>query len=199
MSTRTPLPPRTPAPVVAASAEPLLGEAEVAELESLLEHLLREHEELLTLAGTHRAAIAAADPHSLGTCVQRQAEVARRVEELEQRRMAVMARVGERMKKLAKGKPIEAVPDRPTVSWLAKSLAEPVRTRLVALADRLRELLARLQKEHAALREASVALAGHMEGLMRQLANRLSHAGTYGRRGLVESRVQVISALDLRS
>ena len=67
------------------------------------------------------------------------------------------------------------------------------------LAERLRELLARLQREHAALKEASLALAGHMEGLMRQLSKRLSHAGTYGRTGMVESRVQVVSALDLRS
>jgi hypothetical protein len=191
---RAAIPTSSPAP-----AGQLIADAEASELEALLEGLLREHEELLALAASHRDAISQADPQSLGACVQRQAEVARRVEELEHRRMAIVGRVAERMKKISGGKATEAVPDRLTISWIAKSLPEPVRARLVALADRLRELLARLQKEHAALREASLALAGHMEGLMRHLAKRLSHAGTYGRRGMVESRVQVVSALDLRS
>jgi hypothetical protein len=183
-----------------------MTDPEVAELETLLQQLLREHEELLVLAAAHREAISHADPHSLGSCVQRQNEVLQRVAELEKRRLGLMARLAEKMKPLtprnsAGGtrRGIETLPDRPTVSWIARTLPEPIRSRLVALAERLRELLAHLQREHAALREASNALAAHMEGRMRQLARKLSHAGTYGRKGVVESRVQVVSALDLRS
>jgi hypothetical protein len=176
------------------------SDQEIAELEELLQKLLSEHEELLALAGTHRQAIQNADPATLGGCVQRQNEVVRRVAELESRRLALVVRLAEKMKPLqTNGRAQGPIPDRPTITTIAKSLAEPVRTRLVSLAERLRELLARLQREHAALREASAALAAHMEGLMRQMAKKLSHAGTYGRRGLVESRVQVVSALDLRS
>lgn len=199
---------KRPTPVSAAAAAPgvtsMTTDPEIAELERLLEKLLTEHEELLALAGHHRTAIATADPHSLGACVQRQNEVMQRVAELEKKRLGLMARLMDKMRPLASkasasGRSVEAVPDKPTVSWIAKALPEPIRSRLVALAERLRDLLARLQREHAALKEASLALASHMEGLMRQLAKQLSHAGTYGRRGVVESKVQVISALDLRS
>lgn len=187
------------APAVS-TAVGMASDQEIVELEELLQHLLSEHEELLALAGTHRQAIQNADPATLGECVQRQTEVTKRVGALESRRLALVSRLAEKMKPLQRdGRAEGAVPDRPTITSIARGLAEPVRTRLVALADRLRELLARLQREHAALREASAALAAHMEGLMRQMAKKLSHAGTYGRRGLVESRVQVVSALDLRS
>jgi hypothetical protein len=180
------------------TAEAVAADPEIQELEALLQQLLDEHEQLLALAASHRAAIAGANPHALGECVQRQNEVVQRVAELEKRRLGLVARLADKMKPLGAGR-TGGVPDKPTISWIARSLPEPIRARLVALADRLRELLARLQKEHAALREASAALAAHMEGLMRQLARRLSHAGTYGRRGIVEAPVQVVSALDLRS
>jgi hypothetical protein len=183
-------------------AEGVVSDPEIAQLEALLERLLAEHEQLLELAASHRQAIAGADPRTLGDCLQRQNEVVQRVGDLESQRLALVARLAERMRPLAKAggsRPAEAIPDKPTVSWIAKSLPEPLRTRLVGLAERLRELLARLQREHATLREASAALASHMEGMMRQLAKRLSHAGTYGRRGMVESTVQVVSALDLRT
>jgi hypothetical protein len=196
---------QNPRGIAAAAPSPVEGvvsDPEVAQLEALLEQLLVEHEELLTLAASHRQAIAGADPHTLGACLERQGEVARRVADLEGQRLALVARLADKMRPLAAlngGKGSEPVPDRPTVSWIAKSLPEPMRSRLVALAERLRALLARLQREHATLREASAALASHMEGMMRQLAKRLSHAGTYGRRGTVETRVQVVSALDLRT
>jgi hypothetical protein len=43
-----------------------------------------------------------------------------------------------------------------------------------------------------------MAVAAHMEGVLRQIAGRLSHAGTYGRGGAVDASVQVVSALDVR-
>jgi hypothetical protein len=38
-----------------------------------------------------------------------------------------------------------------------------------------------------------------VEGLMRHVGRKLSHAGTYGRRGVVEAGQQVISALDMKT
>ena len=46
---------------------------------------------------------------------------------------------------------------------------------------------------------ATVSLLAHMEGLMRHVGRRLSHAGTYGRRGVVEAGGVVVSCVDLRS
>ena len=98
----------------------LITDPEVAELETLLQQLLKEHEELLALAAVHREAISTANPHSLGACVQRQNEVLRRVAELEKRRLGLMARLADKMKPLARqhgaGRGTDMLPDRPTVS-----------------------------------------------------------------------------------
>lgn len=166
------------------------GEAAGLELESLLRDLLAEHEQLLTLAGVQRTAITKADAAAMSTCVQQQNAIVQRVAGLERRRLALAAR-------MMQGETRE--PARPTVSQLARSLSSPLRERVMAVTGRLREVMERLHKEHLALKEAAGALAGHMEGVMRQITGRLSHAGTYGRRGAVEARVQVVSALDLRT
>jgi hypothetical protein len=176
----------------------------VAELESLLRGLLAEHGELLCLAAEHRRAISKADSRALGACLVQQGRVAQRVAELERRRLSLMARLSDRLRPSAgpraPGAGAQAlVPDKLTVTSIARTLPEPMRTRLIGAAERLRDLLERLHREHLALKEAATALASHMEGVMRQVGRAFSHAGTYGRRGAVDGAVQVISGLDLRS
>ena len=41
-------------------------------------------------------------------------------------------------------------------------------------------------------------MATHIDGLVRQVAQRLSHAGTYGSGGRVEVKAPVVSGLDVR-
>ena len=41
-------------------------------------------------------------------------------------------------------------------------------------------------------------MASHIDGLVRQVAQRLSHAGTYGAGGRVEVKAPVVSGLDVR-
>jgi len=184
------------------SPEPLLLDPGIAELETLLRELLLEHEQLLTVTGMQKQAISKADTGALATCVHQQNVIVQRVAELEKRRLGLVARLGERLRPAhsAKiGSQSGIVPDRPTIAWLAQTFPEPTRGRVVAAADRLRDLLAKLHKEHVSLKEATTTLATHMEGVLRQVAGRLSHAGTYGRRGIVETRVQVVSTLDMKS
>jgi len=171
----------------------------IAELETLLRELLVEHEQLLTLAHTQKLAIRRADTAALGSCIHQQNEIVQRVAELEKRRLALTMRLAERLKPAQKSASASVIPDRPTITWLVQSLPVAVRDRIVRAADRLRELLMKLHREHAALKEAAAALATHMEAVIRQVTGRLSHAGTYGRRGTVENRVQIVSTLDLRS
>ena len=176
----------------------------VAELETLLRGLLAEHGELLNLAAEHRRAISKADSAALAACLAQQGQVVQRVADLERRRMSLMVRLSDRLRssgvERALGSGVQpVVPDRITITSLARTLPEPVRTRLIAVAERLRELLERLHREHLVLKEAAAALASHMEGVMRQVGRAFSHAGTYGRRGAVDGAVQVISGLDLRT
>jgi hypothetical protein len=88
---------------------------------------------------------------------------------------------------------------KPTVMQICKCLAAPWRERLLAAADKLREVLNRLHQEHTALRVAAQELSGHMEGLLRQVCRKLSHAGTYGRGGSIDSSVTVVTSLDVRT
>jgi hypothetical protein len=184
--------PETTSPPVPPKPDPAVGE-----LEDILSQMLIEHEQLLALAAAHRRALATANPDAVGACLVQQSAVVQRVAELERRRQSVVGRLADRLG--PRSIPPTRPPERPTVAWVAGLLSEPVRVRLLALAERLRELLGRLHREHEAIRLAAQTLAAHMDGLMKQVSRSLSHAGTYGRRGSVDSSVQVISALDMTS
>lgn len=184
IATRTAAP--KPSPVVATDAA-------AEELDLSLRGLITAHEELLRLAAAHRSAISRADVRALTDIMNAQAAVVQRVSELEQQRQAAVAVLAKATAAGSGGTP------KPTVSQLVRTLSDPMRSRLVALADRLREILNRLHAEQMALREAAETLSGHMEGLMRQVCRKLSHAGTYARSGVVDTSAPVVTALDVRS
>lgn len=163
----------------------------VEQLESVLRQLATAHEELLTLAKVHRTALASANLPALSDCMNAQAAVMQRVGELERDRQHIVAAMMAGVK-LPGG-------EKPTIMALCKSLAAPWRERLLAAADRLREVLNRLHHEHTALRAAAQELSSHMEGLMRQVCRKLSHAGTYGRGGHIDASVTVVTSLDVRT
>lgn len=160
------------------------------QLETTLRGLVSAHEELLSLAAAQRSAISRADPRALADITAAQAAVVHRVVELERQRQVLVAAI-------VKSTPVRDA--RPTITALARSLADPVRSRLIGLADRLRDVLNRLQAEHAAVRAAAESLSAHMEGLMRQICRKLSHAGIYARSGVIESSAPIVTALDVRS
>lgn len=180
-----------PSPAAASLAPSAGATTMVEQLETALRLLAAAHEELLTLARAHRAALATANLPALSDCLNAQEAVMRRVGELERDRQRAVASMmaGAR---LPGG-------EKPTIMMLCKSLAAPWRERLLAAADRLREVLNRLHQEHTALRAAAQELSSHMEGLMRQVCRKLSHAGTYGRGGHIDSSVTVVTSLDIRT
>lgn len=163
------------------------------ELESVLNEQLAVYARMLALAKEHRDAIAQADPRRIRACVEAQSETARLAAELEDRRRALAdALAGPR----AAPKPGAAIP-RPTLRAAAERLPEAVRARVLAAGERLKETLAALHAEHETVRRASLALAAHMDGLVRQVARRLSLTGVYGRAGDVDAGRPVAAALDL--
>lgn len=156
------------------------------ELAAVLGSLLREHEALLDVTARHRQAIATADMLALRTVNEQQQQAAERMAHLERRRQQLAAALAPHAPEGAAG----------TLPALAAAFPH-ARDTLTALADRIRDVAGRLSREQRAVRIAAEALAEHMQGLMKQVARKLSHAGTYGRRGSVDARVQVTSALDL--
>ena len=69
---------------------------------------------------------------------------------------------------------------------------------LLERAKTLRGPIERVRREQSIVREASSSVLSHMRGLMHQLSNRLSHAGTYGAGGKVSAGPVVVSGLDIR-
>ncbi len=151
-------------------------------LDALLATLIDEHRALLGLARDHRDALAQADAKRLQGVVEQTGQVLGRIHAVETERQALVAG-----------------PDgRPgTIDELLRVVDEADRARLSDRAGALRELIQTVQREHEAVRAASEALAAHVRGVMRQVASKLSHAGTYGRAGRVEPVGTVVTGVDV--
>ncbi len=165
-----------------------------AELEGLIALLIDRHAGLLGAVKDHRGALARADAVAMERSVHTQNEHVQVIAELERRRLAVLARLAE-----VTGQDKAQASQKPTISWAASLLPEPLRGRVLAAGAVLKERLTELAAQTKVVRQAAEAMAGQMEGLFRQVAQRLSHSGTYTPRGRVEARTQVVTALDIRS
>ena len=166
---------------------------EARELESILSELLAEHRQILSLVEAHREAITKADTAAIRTCVEQHAAALNRVRRIEDRRLALVSREIARLREQG-----QTLRGQPTLTQIAERSPEPWRSRTVALAHQLRELMQRVAREQGVVRTASVSLLGHIDGLMKQVAQKLSHAGTYSGRGVVAPvRGQVVSGLDM--
>ncbi|GEM_PF-373208 len=184
-----------------------------SELESLLGAMVCEHETWRGLIDSHRVALKKADGDAVQDAVIQQSRVLQTIADLEEKRRRLVDRAIATEGILGKGsgaiaaRPVAAASTSSTaplarvgpvtLSQIAGSLPEPSRTRLLELAGRLRFLLGDIENQNRTLRMATNSLIVHMEGLMRQVARRLSHSGTYGRKGYVDSVPTVISAVDL--
>jgi len=169
--------PVTPAP----TPSPALG----IELESLLRELAVHQTDLLALATEHRAAIARADTGAIASCVERQAAILERSRASEQRRRTLVETWAPRERGI-------------TLTDLASRVEEPARTRLLALGGQVRTLVERLARENRIVRAATESLMAHMDGLVRQVARRLSQSGTYSRRGGIDAGTPLVAGIDLR-
>lgn len=176
------------------SKGPLSVETIGAELEGLIALLTERHTGLLAAVKDHRAALSKADAEAIERCVHRQNDHVQAIAELERRRLAVLTRLAE-----VTGQDKAQASQKPTITWAAGLLPEPARGRVLAAGAALKERLVELSVQTKVVRQAAEAVAGQMEGLLRQVAQRLSHAGTYNPRGRVEARTQVVTSLDIRS
>ncbi len=176
---------QTPSPGNANQTASVNG-IQIGTLDALLADLHSEHENLLKLAELQRDAIIRADTKDLSMVVKQTAETLGRIASIEQSRQQII--------KLPNG-------TIPTVDQITAQLRDQNQSKLAdTLTERsrsLRTLMHRVNDEHQAVRDASLELSNHMNGLIKQVSAKLSHTGTYGRRGAVDpSRTQVISSLD---
>lgn len=167
-------------PTRASSKDPISG------LEAVLSSMIDAHEQMLVIAGNHRAAIARADGHGVQDCVEHTGVLAARVAELELQRRAIIAG----LVKPGRG-------EKPTVSMVAAGFPEPARGRVLALASQLRDLLIRLRQEMRVIKSATQSLVAHMDGLMQQVVRALSQTRLYDPRGRIDPGGPAACGLDL--
>ncbi len=159
------------------------AELDTDRLDGLLTDLANEHETLLVLAGEHREALAHADAPAIGRVIAQTSEVLERIAGIEQDRQSLVLK-----------------PDGSfaTIAEILPTLDAQPAKRIGESSAKLRALIGQLKEEHRAVQDASAALAGHMQGLIKQVSAKMSHAGTYGRTGSVNpTRTQVTSSMDL--
>lgn len=176
-------------------------------LERLLDELTRANEQMLEAVRSHRAALARADLAGMSAAITVQGELARRIGLLNEERAAVVAEISGVRAGVGGGSHVGAVRPgakaaeaaEPKLSRLIEAAPAAQRTRLEGMRLLLRDVLERLTAEQRALKDAAGALAGHMEGVMRQIHDRVAHAGTYVRTGRIDTSVRVVSALDIRT
>ncbi|MDX2017794.1 MAG: flagellar export chaperone FlgN [Planctomycetota bacterium] len=199
MTRAAPQPPRTMPPKPAKPAQnraevPLL----VQDLRGVMLGLLREHEELAALVKEQERAVRSAKPADVQAVTLRQQATLGRIAELESKRSTIVAMYAQ----------VRSDLPAPTLTAIAGTLDEPHRGELSALAARLRTTIEGVRETQRVVGLALETLAQHMEGLVRQVAQRLSHAGVYSSRGRVEAGAAnhtliggglVTSALDIRS
>jgi Rad3-related DNA helicase len=170
-------------PLVAAPppAPPPPAELE-ATLEPILDGMITAHERLLRAVDRHRDAISRADASAIGEAVDEEADALREIAALETRRAALLGRPG--------GTHV-------TIREAAAGFDEPARSKFLEMAERLRSLIGAIRSRQAVVRDATRTLMDHTKGLMAQVGAAISHAGTYGRAGKVQSTGPACAVLDM--
>lgn len=160
-----------------------------ADLEALLHSYLNAYDRMRLTTAAHRDAIRAADTRRIEAIVAENQDIVTHIATLDGTRRSLVANA-------MRGGLVPPGRDA-KLTDVAAALPEPQSSRLVALSLELRDLVASVQREQSSLRMAASALASHMQGLIQHVARKLSHAGTYSKRGVVEG-VVFASALDIR-
>lgn len=167
----------------------------VIELREVLDGLAAEYASLVRILTEHAQAIRSADAPGIGRCAAAQEDALARVSRLDQRRREVVAGACSCLPGLAE----KAKRATLTVTQVAAALPGGEGGAMVERCERVKALVEQSKALTEAVRISTISLMQHVEGVMRQVSRKLSHAGTYGRRGVVETTQQVVTSLDMRS
>lgn len=161
-------------------------------LDALLADYADGYDTLLACLREQREALRRADGPGVDRAAKSQAKAVAALAGLESRRGPLVNAAAETLPSLraARTTPI-------TLSEVAGALpgADTLRSR----AARLREQAAEAHTLSTSVAGATRSLMNHVEGLMRGVSQRVSHAGTYGPTGAVTAGGAVVSSLDLRT
>lgn len=163
-------------------------------LESVLEAYLGRYEQLLKHIAAQREALRRADGAGVAEATKAQQVTLEAIAMLEPTRGGLINDAAACLPGLNSNRsgPI-------TLRDLARALPTANAGALHARAEVLRTRVMQSQEQMRVVGGATRSLLGHIEGLMRTVAQQISHAGTYSHRGVVEAGGTVVSSLDIRS
>ena len=168
---------RTPASIAAELIEPLGT-------------MIERYESFVKSLESHRAAISQADGRGIDAAIARESEL---LDELIALDDACRRTLGQHT--------VNGIATQTGEGWTLTRLAAAIGgdegQRIAESSAYLKALTSRADILQKSIREASHAMAAHIDGLVRQVSQRLSHAGTYGAAGRVEAKAPVVSGLDM--
>lgn len=165
------------------------------ELHSVLRDLTVIYQQLSQHLVNHRDAVRSADPVRIARCNEDHTSLIESIEQAERHRREVVARACSVYPELG----AKARSTTPTVSMVIGCIDEKERGTCAKLADDLRQIIQQVRIQTATIRAASVQLVSNLEALMQQVGQRLSHSGTYSRKGNIQASGVVMTALDVRT
>lgn len=168
--------------------------SDLLRLGGILAEMTREHQKWLVLIEQHRDAVRGADARGVERALEAQRHLLANLAAIEQTRQETVRALWKRFGPDA-GSATNA--PLPRLGTLLDVLPEAERGALRTQAQELRRLIERVRHEESSLKAATASLSAHIEGLMRHVGRRLSHAGTYGRRGVIEATPALAAAVDL--
>jgi hypothetical protein len=172
---------RTPHAVAADLAEPLAA-------------LIDRYEAFVKSLEAHRAAISQADGRGIDAAIARETELLEELLRLDETCRRALGQTTTTHNNASERAPMQG---GWTLTRLAAALGGDEGQRIAESSAYLKALTSRADILQKSVREASHAMASHIDGLVRQVAQRLSHTGTYGAAGRVETKPQVVSGLDM--
>ena len=157
-----------------------------ADLQSLMQLLITEHENLLALLDAQEQAMKKLDLKQLDDCARQQDTLRHRIATLETRRRQIVTHLARMLR----------IEGQPTLLAIADKLPQD-KARLLHLRDRLRALVAKASTRATVASRVANALVGHLNTAVRLLAGAAEQAGIYTKQGTAQSpqRIGILEAV----
>lgn len=151
-----------------------------------------DYRAMLALIERKSTAIRHAHLDRMEELFEEECRIINRLSEMEARRGELLQQIGEHLTSDGKSKL--------TVKEIADFLDDETRrTRLLAVAEELREVATETRTRNSKVRAAAEALARHMSGVMQTVRSALSRAGVYEQKGRLAVGAQLDFSIDVRS
>jgi len=159
-------------------------------LEQLLDEQCVHYRRIEEIVESQRESLRGADVETLVALSAEERELLEKIRVIDHRRIELVSAIASEIGITTQSSP--------ALSDLIEH-SGPRRSRLVTVADELRQLIAKTRAASRVVRTAAEGLARHMQGIVQSVEQGLSRSGIYERTGRIVSGPPRHSALDIRS